>query len=480
MRTESDFIGSLKVPDDALYGINALRAKNNFPVSEPFHIEWYKAVGLVKMACYLAYKEFKKALTEKYSKNDFNFPLIEDDIIESLISTALEVSNGCYFEHFIVPSVQGGAGTSINMNINEIISNASLLKLGKNPGRYDIIDPIQHANVFQSTNDVIPTALKLCVMQLLSTLEQKINEMRSQVEKIESSHRNTMRTAYTQMMEAVPSSYGMLFSTYNEALSRDWWRVSKCFERIKTVNLGGGAIGTGISIPRFFIYEVNTQLQRLSGLPLTRSENLPDATANKDDFVEVHAILKTHAVNLEKMASDLRLLASDININRELTIPQKQLGSSIMPGKVNPVISEFVVSVSQIVFANDMLISSLCAKSCLDLNAYLPLIGHHLIQSVKFLMAADQTLSDNLFAEVKIDGVKSYHNLIKNPSVTTALNPYIGYRKASEIAVLMKERNCDIFEANKMLSLIDENKLKTILEPQNLLKMGYAVKDIQN
>jgi len=473
MRTEKDFLGEQQLPDDVLYGIHSLRAKENFPDHTSFHMEWYKATALVKQACYITYRNFKRAAESQLPSNQF----MNDAVIGALEQSAIEVSQGMHSEHFIVPAVQGGAGTSINLNVNEIIANRALLILGHKPGDYNIIDPIEQANIYQSTNDVIPTSLKVAVMQLLTLLEESINNLRGKVEEIEKKHRNTFRVGYTQMQEAVPTTYGRLFSTYSDALSRDWWRVSKCFERIKVVNLGGGAIGTGLSIPRFFIMEVVQELQKLTGLPVTRGENLQDTTANLDSLVEIHAILKAHAVNLEKMVGDIRLLASDIAGSQELEIPKKQVGSSIMPGKINPVIPEFVISVAHKVYANDILISSLCAQGCLDLNAYLPLIGHALIESLKLLLAADETAKTNLFAGIKINSKVAESRLFHSPAITTALSPYIGYHKAAELAKEMKTSGVDIFEANQKLQFLDEARLKQILEPQNLLKIGYSIRE---
>ena len=341
----------------------------------------------------------------------------------------------------------------------------------KKPGEYIYIDPVGHANVFQSTNDVIPTALKVSLMSLLPGLEKEINILREKVEGIENASRNILRIGYTQMQEAVPSSYGMLFSTYNEALSRDWWRVSKCFERLKAVNLGGSAIGTGLAVPRFFIMDAIGQLQKISGLPVARSENLPDATATLDTFVEVHAILKAHAVNLEKMVSDLRLLASDLVDRKEISLPQKQVGSSIMPGKINPVIPEFVISSVHRVYSNDSLVTSLCGAGCLDLNAYLPVIGFAMIESIKLLIAADRTLGRNMMDGLVIHPGAGNEKLFHSPSITTALVPFIGYHKASELAREMKARNIDVFGANETLQLIENEKMKEILSPENLLKL---------
>lgn len=478
-RIETDFIGEKEIPEKALFGIHSVRAEENFPAKDTFHIEWYKAIGTVKLACYLTYRKFKNALLSKYGNNLQQIRIIDDKKIEKLIESAEQVQVGRFFDNFIVPATQGGAGTGINLNVNEIIANSALLSLGSKAGEYSEIDPIEDANIYQSTNDVIPTSLKLASVQLLEVLEEKINDLRFEIEKLENKHRNTLRIAYTQLQEAVPSSYGVLFSTYNEALSRDWWRVSKAFERIKQINLGGGATGSSLSIPRFFVMEAANTLQSITKLPLTRSENLPDATANQDSLVEVHAILKAHAVNLEKMVNDIRLLASDILHESEIKIPQKQVGSSIMPGKVNPVIIEFVVSATHKVYANDSLISSLSGLGALDLNAYLPSIGHALLESLKLLISCNKTLKENLFKGIEINAKRAEKKLFKSTSVTTALIPFTGYKKANELAEIMKNKQINIFDANNELKLIKHEKLKEILKTENLLKSGFVISDIQ-
>jgi aspartate ammonia-lyase len=477
LRIEKDSLGEKGIPSDALYGINAVRARENFPGNTQFPVEWYKAVGLTKLACYRTYRKFIKAASQKMGGN-LPFRKIDDIILDALNSSAEEVADGKHFESFIVPAVQGGAGTSINMNINEIITNLSLLKTGNKCGDYTYTDPTEHANIFQSTNDVIPTALTVAVMKLMQSLEEGINRLRHKVEESERQNRNKLRPGYTQMQEAVPSSFGLLFSSYNEALSRDWWRVSKCFERIKQVNLGGGAIGTGIAIPRYFIMEIVPELRALTGLQLSHSENLADATSNLDKWVEIHAILKAHAVNLEKLSSDLRLLASDIAGTKTISIPEKQVGSSIMPGKINPVIPEFVISAAHKVYSNDVLITSLCGQGSLELNAYLPVIGCSVIESINLLISCNTTLHDNLFAGLVINESAGYKALMTSPSVTTALSPYLGYHKASELANLMKEKKIDVFEANRILKIIDDAKLNTILEPGNLLKLGFSLDEL--
>ena len=315
-------------------------------------------------------------------------------------------------------------------------------------------------------------------MKLLETLQEEVNVLRQKIEELEKKYREKLRPGYTQMQEAVPSSFGILFSTYNDALSRDWWRISKVSERIKQINLGGGAIGTGLSLPRFYIMEVVSNLRALTGLPIAHAENLSDATANLDKWVELHATLKAHAVNLEKMSGDLRLLASDIAVNKTVNLPGKQVGSSIMPGKINPVIPEFVISSAHKIYANDMLVSSLCGQGTLELNAYIPVIGVSIIESINLLISCCSTLTLNLFTGLTINETNGYNALIYSPSVTTALVAYIGYHKAAELAGIMKEKKLNIFEANSILQVTDEEKLNIILTPGNLLKLGFSLDDL--
>ncbi len=480
MRIETDFLGEKQIPESAFYGIHSVRAKENFPYYAPFSKVWYKALGNTKLACYLTYQKFCKAALTKYKPEELQISFFDEQIIEALKNSATEVAAGEHFEHFIVSALQGGAGTSINMNINEIITNRALQFCGFELGNYSKIHPIEHANIYQSTNDVVPSSLKLAAIQLLVELEESINQLRREIEKLENRHRDSLRLGYTQMQEAVPTSFGKLFSSYNEALSRDWWRVSKCFERIKVINLGGSAIGTSIAVPRYFVMEVVNQLRELTQLPITKSENLPDATSNLDTFVEVHAILKALAVNLEKMSSDMRLLSSDLCGSKEVTIPKKQLGSTIMPSKVNPVIVEYIISTSQKVYCNDMLISSLSAQGCLELNAYLPSIGNALLESIEMLIAACNTLRINLFSELQINSETAYEKLLRSPSITTALTPYIGYRNATDLANTMKMNNISIIEANERMNLISTEKMEKYLRTDFLLKSGFQLQDIVN
>ncbi len=477
MREEKDFLGKLPVPENALYGIHAIRSAGNFPGRDPFHPAWYRAMGLVKQAAYRCILSFKRAADGKFPDDKLPAGMERMEVFDHLEQAAAEMASGKYYDHIIVPAVQGGAGTSINMNVNEILANAALIHMGRAPGEYDVIDPYRHANLFQSTNDVVPTALKLAVMQQLHLLEEGINSLRARMEKLEGNYRDSMRMAYTQMQQALPSSYGMLFSAYNEALARDWWRISKCFERIKVVNLGGGATGSGLAVPRYYVMEVVHQLQQLTNVPVTRSDNHTDTTQNLDALVEVHGIMKAHAVNLEKIASDLRLMASDLTGAPEVSLPKRQPGSSMMPGKVNPVIPEYVISIAHKVYSNDQLITSLCGQGCLDLNAYVPLIGHAMLDSLEMLTAACNSMGSLLLEELEVHGSLSLEKVLRSPAITTALMPYLGYRDAEQLAAYMQQHACSIWEANEALGLVDFAELKDLIAPERLLRLGYSLKD---
>lgn len=479
MRTERDFLGQVSIPSDALYGIHSFRARENFPDQVPFPEEWYRATGTVKLACYRTVIKLKEALLKEHPDLVDHLRIPDMKILDALEAAAGEVAAGLHFKEFIVPAVQGGAGTSINLNINEIITNAALLALGHRPGEYHLIDPIEAANIYQSTNDVIPTALTVATMQLLTQLEEEVNRSRFSMEQLETKFRNSLRLGYTQMQEAVPSTFGQLFSTYSEALSRDWWRISKTFERIKVVNLGGGATGTGISIPRFYIMEVVPVLKSITSLPVTQGENMCDATSNLDRWVEAHAILKAHAVNLEKIASDLRLLSSGRDGNREVILPDRQVGSSIMPGKVNPVITEYLISSAHRIYANDQVITSLAAQGCLELNAYLPEIGVSMVNSLKLMISMNSALNDHMLIKLEINEDEARKRLFRSPSVTTALSPVIGYHKAADLARTMKESSCTVFEANEKMQLVSRDRMKKLMEPDQLLKKGFTMNDIR-
>ncbi len=477
-RTERDFMGEVEVPRGALYGIHSMRARENFPGQSTFPSTWYKAMGQIKLAFYTSIENFISTLNQEYPNQDWPFKLPTCEIVEALKAAAAEVADGKQFEQFIVPAIQGGAGTSINMNINEIITNLALQQLNSRPGEYSLIDPIEEANLFQSTNDTVGSALRIAAMNQLGQLETAINQVRHSLEKKEAQYRTVLRIGYTQYQEAVPTTFGRLFSNYTDALSRDWWRISKGKERIKVLNIGGSAIGTGLTVPRYVIMVLIDHLRSITNLPVSRSENMSDATANHDDLVELHGLLKALAVNLEKLSGDLRILSSDLSGEQGFNIPARQAGSSIMPGKVNPVIPEFVISSCHQVYANDAIITNLAAQGNLELNPYLPQIGISLLNSLDLLTHACHSLSTNCVDGIQINKQQQHQKVLHSPSLSTALIPVIGYHKASELVQYMKTHACSIIEANLELQLIDNELLSKYIDVGNLMQLGFSVKTL--
>jgi len=477
MRLEQDSLGTMEIPSDAYYGIHTKRAVQNFPNSEPFALDWYKAVGLIKKVYYLAWEEFNKERKLKYPMVTLHSGDIDPNYIRALIQSSEEVSQGKWFEHFMVGAITGGAGTSINMNINEIITNRALELINKPLGDYQSIHPLDHANIFQSTNDVIPSALKISAMGKLAELSLIVDNTKQNLETLEKTFSNRMRIAYTQMQEAVPSTWGRFFSNYADAFARDWWRISKCEERIKQINLGGSAIGTGLTVPRFIIIRIFEILKGLTNLPLHRSENLCDTTSNLDSLVEVHAILKAHTVNLEKLSCDLRLVSSDLFKHPAFMVLPVQEGSSIMPGKYNPVISEFIISICHKVRSNDQLITSLAGLGVMDLNPYLPIIGHALLDSISLLRSANMALNEHLLPNIK--KTPDTVNYLRSPVIATALIPYIGHMLAQKLITYMKEHQTDVIVANEVLKVLPPAMLSDLLTPARLTSWGFTLKDLR-
>ncbi len=366
-RVEKDLLGEKQIPENALWGIHTARAIENFPVSErKIHPELIKAYGEVKLACAQINNQlgFWK-LTEK---------------AEAIEKACFELSQGLLNEHILVDALQGGAGTSTNMNVNEVIANRALQIFGKPPGKYDIISPLDDINLHQSTNDTYPTALKVAAIRLLRKLEQSVLDLQEAFQEKEMEFAHIVKIGRTQLQDAVLTTLGREMSAYAEAFNRDRWRIYKCEERLRVVNLGGTAIGTGLGAPKQFIFRVVDRLRENTNIGLARSENLIDGTQNVDVFVEVSGIIKACATNLFKISNDLRLLSSgpDAGIG-EINLPEKQAGSSIMPGKINPVIPEAVAQAAILAMGNDQIIAQSCSSGNLELNQFMPLIAHSLL-----------------------------------------------------------------------------------------------------
>jgi aspartate ammonia-lyase len=428
-RIEKDSLGEWPLPLDALYGIHTARALENFSLAgRPVHPALARAYGDVKLAC---------ALTNR-TLGVWAGDSPKADAIER---ACRELIGGALIAEIVVDALQGGAGTSTNMNVNEVLANRALELLGCSHGEYSRVSPLDDLNLHQSTNDTYPTALRLAAIRLLHQLEQNIVALQESFQRAEKRFAHVVKVGRTQYQDAVLTTLGREMSAYAEAMNRDRWRIYKCEERLRVVNLGGTAIGTGLAAPREFIFRVVDQLRSLTGIGFARAENLVDATQNTDVFVEVSGILKAHAVSLLKICGDLRLLSSgpDAGLS-EIRLPARQAGSSIMPEKVNPVIPEAVSQAAMLVMGNDSVISAACAAGSLELNAFMPLIAHCLLENLEILARADDLLCRHCVDGIEADEARCRAHVENSTAAATALVPLLGYERAGEAARLAREQ----------------------------------------
>ncbi len=465
MRTEKDSLGTLEIEDDVYYGIQTHRALSHFPLTSGgrFPLEVYHAMITVKLAAFRAMYE-----------NGF----LESDKANALIQAAEEALTGGLDKHFVIPVVQGGAGTSVHMNVNEVLTNRALEILGYTRGDYKHLNPNDHTNRFQSTNDVFPTSVKIAAFELLEKLERELATLQTELQKKEQQYADILKPGRTQFQEAVPITVGQEFGAWAESFARDRWRVFKMMERIRQINLGGTAIGTGINAPKLFIFKWTEEVRKITGMGFASAENKIDNTQNADLFVEVSGILKTLASNLIKIGNDLRLLSSGPYAGfSELILPAVQPGSSIMPGKVNPVIAEFAVSCGIEIQAHDMAISTAANLGSLELNAFVPTIGYHLILALQNALNGVSRLSEDCIRNIKINLPKIQENLSKSRCLATLLTPYIGYANVAEL--LHKTSTEQEFrKAVVNQTHLTNEDLKIIFKPRKATSPGIAGSDL--
>lgn len=460
-RTESDFLGEKQIPAEVLWGIHTARALENFPLSgKKVHTELIKAYGEVKLAC--AQTNCKLGYLNEFTG--------KGDAIEK---ASLEMSRGFLSEHILVDALQGGAGTSTNMNVNEVIANRALQIIGKLPGNYDLISPLDDVNLHQSTNDTYPTALKIAAIRLLRELEKNVFGLQEAFQQKEKEFAHIVKIGRTQLQDAVLTTLGREMAAYAEAFNRDRWRIYKCEERLRVVNLGGTAIGTGLGAPRQFIFRVVDCLRENTGIGLARAENLVENTQNTDVFVEVSGIIKACASNLFKISNDLRLLSSGPDAGfGEINLPQLQAGSSIMPGKVNPVIPEAVAQCAIQVMGNDVIITQACSSGNLELNQFMPLIANALLESLTFLNNAAIVLKNHCVTGITANTGICLKNIDNSTATVTALIPKIGYQKASEIVTLARMNSLTIKEAAIQSGFITKKEFEELTSAEAVCRLG--------
>lgn len=452
-RIEEDFLGQCYVPEDAYWGIHTYRAVNNFPISGyRLPSVFIRSMAIVKKAACLA---------------NLELGYIERRKAEAIISACDEIISGRFDEEFPLDAFQGGAGTSTNMNLNEVIANRAIEILGGKKGDYSLVHPIEDVNLHQSTNDTYPTALKIASIFELRRLSERIASLQGAFQRKEKEFADIVKVGRTEMQSAVPMTLGGEFSAYAEAIARDRWRVFKSEERLRVVNIGGTAVGTGLGAPRKYIFLVIEKLRQLSGLGLARGENLIDQTANSDCFVEVSGILKAHAANLSKISNDLRLLS----LLEEIRLPCAQVGSSIMPGKCNPVLLEAAIQVSMRVMANDSLIAQAVSRSSLQINEFLPVLAFSLLESLQLLININDLLVGYIDSiEAQTDKIRQSFDA--NPIIITALLPHLGYDKVSSLLkefLASGEANIRQF----LLERLDRVLVERVFSAQNLSSLGH-------
>ena len=459
-RTESDLLGTREIPADSLWGIHTARAMENFQISgRSVHPELVKAYGSVKLACFQTNRKLGY------------FP--ESQKADAIEQACFEMAGGLLNQHILVDSLQGGAGTSTNMNVNEVIANRALEIAGKVTGDYSFVSPLDDVNLHQSTNDTYPTALKVAAIRMIRQLEKSVLALQEAFQEKEKEFAPIVKIGRTQLQDAVLTTLGREMGAYAEAFNRDRWRFSKCEERLRVVNLGGTAIGTGLGAPRQFIFQVVDKLRENTGIGLARAENLIDNTQNADVFVEVSGMLKACAVSVLKISNDLRLMASGPDAGlAEIILPQKQAGSSIMPGKVNPVIPEAASQAAILVMGHDVVIAQSTASGNLELNQFMPLIAHSLLESIELLTNACHVLRVHCIQDLKANEEQCRKNVLNSTAIITALIPVIGYEKCCEIVKKAKLEQMLISEAILKSGVVNEQKLNELISPEAVCQLG--------
>jgi aspartate ammonia-lyase len=421
-RIEHDLLGERAVPAEVLWGINALRSSESTPLSgrniDPQLIHSY---GTVKRACIIAARK-----TGAWSGNVA--------VAEAIEKASAEVASGLFDHAVIVDALAGGAGTGLNMNINEIIANRALELLGQAHGDYRIVSPVSDVNKFQSTNDTFPTALRHAAIVLLRDLEAGVVRLQEALLAKEKEFADVVKVGRTEYQDAVLTTLGREMGAYAEAIGRDRWRIYKCEERLRTVNLGGTAIGTGITAPRDYIFAVVPALCTLTGIGFARAENLVEATQNADVYVEVSGILCALGANLQKIAGDLRFMSSGPQAGiGEIALPALQAGSSIMPGKVNPVVPEAVMQAAMMQQGLHAALCSAVGAGSLELNAFLPLIADALLQELRILTSAVIMFEKNCIRGITVNREVCRRQVDNSIAVATALLPLLGYERMADV-----------------------------------------------
>ncbi|MDA0191615.1 MAG: aspartate ammonia-lyase [Proteobacteria bacterium] len=456
-RMEHDLLGEAAVPAEAYWGIHTLRAIENYPITgKPIgsYGDLIRALALVKHAAALANRELGQ---------------LDERRAGAIVAACQEIEAGRLHEAFVVDVIQGGAGTSTNMNANEVIANRALELLGHARGDYAELHPLNHVNMSQSTNDVYPTALRVAACFGIARLQAAMAVLREAFAAKAEEFADVLKIGRTQLQDAVPMTLGQEFSTYAVMLGEDEARLGEAVALIREINLGATAIGTGINTDIRYSRLAIGHLSRLSGLALEPAPNLIEATQDCGAFVQLSGVLKRVASKLSKTCNDLRLLSSGPQAGlNEIRLPPRAAGSSIMPGKVNPVIPEVVNQIAFEVIGNDVTITLAAEAGQLQLNAFEPIIGHSLFKSVEHLIAGCRTLTEHCVRGITANRELLAERVRTSAGLATALNPHLGYENATHIAQEALRTGRGVAELVEEMGLMSREELERVLRPEVL------------
>lgn len=470
-RIEKDFLGEAALPKGFPFGIHTWRAMHNFAFSKE----------RLRRDIFLALIRVKKAAAVANTGAGLLDETIGNAIVnacDKIVGQLEEESGKAPADRDFLPHIhpfQGGAGTSTNMAANELIANIALESMGKTFGQYDIISPLDHVNLSQSTNDTYPTAVRIALLKALKRLHQQVEDFLQALLKKEKEFGHILKIGRTELQDAMPMSLGQEFSAWAEAMTRFRWRIDKAVDWVREVNISGTAVGTGINADRAYAMEVIDALRRIVEEPIALSRNLIDGTQNVDQLVEVSGLVKTGAASVKKIAADLRLLSSGPNCGLgELILPEVQAGSSIMPGKVNPVMLEAAEQVCIHVMGGDGMIATAASQSNLELPQFLPYIAHLLLSNIELLGNMLSRLTPTITG-IKADEKRIAGYINRSFSIATLLSPTLGYEKVAALVQQAKESGKGFVDLIREQNLIDEKTLKKLLSPQVMASPGLPV-----
>lgn len=458
-RTEHDSLGEQRVSKDVYYGVQTCRALQNFPITG------------VPISRFPALIRALAAIKEAAARANTELGLLDKKMSNAIIRAAQETGAGNFDQHFVVDVIQGGAGTSTNMNANEVVANRALELLGFERGDYAHCHPNDDVNLSQSTNDVYPTALKIAAIWQIEGLVQTMERLKDAFGRKGEEFKDILKIGRTQLQDAVPMTLGQEFAAYGVTIGEDMERIQEASKLLHEINLGATAIGTGLNTVEGYAELVRRHLVNLTGLPLVTSPNLVEATSDAGVFVQVSGVLKRIAVKTSKICNDLRLLASGPRAGLcEITLPAVQPGSTIMPGKVNPVIPEVVNQVCFQVIGNDVTITMAAEAGQLELNAFEPIIGLNLFESLQILDRALDALRERCVKGITANAERCREYLTCSVGLAAALVPYIGYERAASIAGEALQTGLTVQSLCIRYGVLSENELKKILDPRKMTR----------